>query len=171
MRGAFWFNGGMDARQISLVQSSFAQLERDAAPLADLLYARLFQLDPPLRGLFPNELRDDKDKFLSMLTFVVKHLERPEEWQTCVERLGSQHRAYGVEPRHYQALGSALIWTLDKAMGEEFGFELLGAWVAFYTLLAQTMQSENPSNPIRRQNKALSKTKPGQNGRLFRIVS
>lgn len=129
----------MDARQIRLVQSTFAQLEPDAEPLADLLYARLFQLDPSMRALFPPDLQQKKDKFICLLALVVNHLNHPETWLPRVEQLGRQHRACGIEARHYETFGSALIWTLDKALGEEFSFQVLDAWVAFYTLLAQTL--------------------------------
>jgi hemoglobin-like flavoprotein len=131
----------MDEHQILLVKYSFAQLAPNAAPLADLLYARLFQLDPTVRNLFPNDLHDYKDKFLHMLTFVVEHLEQPEEWLPGIEQLGKRHLGYGIQTQHYETFGSALIWTLDKAIGEDFVFEVLGAWVAFYTLLANTMQA------------------------------
>lgn len=131
----------MDDHQITVVKHSFAQLAPNATRLADLLYARFFQLDPTVRNLFPNDLYDYKDKFLHLLTFVIDHLGQPEEWLPRIEQLGKRHFAYGVQAQHYETFGSALIWTLDKAIGEEFVFEVARAWVTFYTLLANTMQA------------------------------
>ena len=47
---------------------------------------------------------------------------------------------YGVRPEHYDTVAAALIWTLEKGLGEAFTPEVKDAWVAVYTLLAQTMK-------------------------------
>ena len=46
---------------------------------------------------------------------------------------------YGVLDRHYDTVGSALIWTLEKGLGSAFTAEVRLAWTTLYGLLASTM--------------------------------
>ena len=130
----------MDSQQITLVQDSFAQVAPIADRAADLFYARLFQLDPSLRHMFKGDMREQKRKLMTMLTIAVNGLTRPQELLPAVQELGHRHAAYGVEGRHYDTVGAALLWTLEKGLGEAFTPEVKAAWVAVYTLLATTMQ-------------------------------
>jgi len=130
----------MDSQQITLVQDSFAQVAPIADRAADLFYARLFQLDPSLRHMFKGDMREQKRKLMTMLTIAVNGLTRPQELLPAVQELGHRHAAYGVEGRHYDTVGAALLWTLEKGLGEAFTPEVKAAWVAVYTLLAMTMQ-------------------------------
>ncbi|MCI0395955.1 MAG: globin domain-containing protein [Chloroflexi bacterium] len=131
----------MDTRQITLVQSSFAMVAPIADQAADLFYARLFQLDPSLRGLFPSDMREQKGKLMHMLAVAVRGLNRIDELVPAVQLLGRRHAGYGVKPEHYATVGAALLWTLEQGLGEAFTQEVWEAWVAVYTLLANTMQS------------------------------
>jgi hemoglobin-like flavoprotein len=130
----------VNSEQITLVQASFAQVAPIADQAADLFYARLFELDPTLRGMFKGDMTEQKHKLIAMLTFTVNNLIQPEELLPAIQELGRRHAGYGVENRHYETLGAALLWTLEKALGEEFTPEVEAAWAAVYTLLATTMQ-------------------------------
>jgi nitric oxide dioxygenase len=44
-----------------------------------------------------------------------------------------------VTPDHYDTVGSALLWTLEKGLGEQFTDDVREAWTAAYTLLSSTM--------------------------------
>jgi len=45
-----------------------------------------------------------------------------------------------VRTEHYATVGSALLWTLEQGLGEQFTPEVREAWTAAYGLLAQVMQ-------------------------------
>ena len=130
----------MNVEQIGLVQASFAQVTLIADQAADLFYARLFQLDPTLRGMFKNDMAEQRQKLIAMLTFTVNNLTQPEELLPAIQALGRRHVGYGVKNRHYETLGAALLWTFEKALGEEYTPEVKAAWAAVYSLLATTMQ-------------------------------
>lgn len=131
----------MTPSQIKLVRSSFDQLAPDADLIADLLCARLFQLDPTLRSLLPNDLQRAKAEMIRCLTAVMSNLDQPTRWQETVRLNGKQSAFYGICTRHYELFGTALIWTLEKGIGEKFTFDVLEAWVAFYSVLTRTLQS------------------------------
>jgi hemoglobin-like flavoprotein len=130
----------MTNEQINLVKTSFAKI----APLAEeagvLFYAKLFDLDPDLRGLFKGDIREQGLKLMQVLEFAVKSLDRLEELVPAVRELGERHAAYGVKDRDYATVGAALLWTLEKALDAEFTVKTKEAWTAVYTLLARTMK-------------------------------
>jgi hemoglobin-like flavoprotein len=128
----------MNAQQKYLVQSSFEMVAPIADTAAALFYGRLFELDPSLRPMFTADLKEQGKKLMNMLTLAVRGLDKLEQ---LVPALGRRHAGYGVTPEHYNTVGTALIWTLEKGLGEAFTPEVKEAWIAVYTLLAQTMQA------------------------------
>jgi hemoglobin-like flavoprotein len=78
---------------------------------------------------------------MQMLTAAVKGLDRLEQLVPVVEDLGRRHATYGVEDRHYDTVASALLWTLEKGLGDAFTPETKQAWTTVYGLLATTMKT------------------------------
>jgi hemoglobin-like flavoprotein len=130
----------MTNEQIELVKRSFEKIESVAEEAAALFYARLFELDPDLRRLFKGDLAEQGRKLMAMIGMAVRGLDRLDELVPAVRALGARHAVYGVENRHYDLVASALLWTLEKGLGEEFTGRMKDAWTAVYTLLARTMQ-------------------------------
>ncbi len=131
----------MTPDQIALVQTSFAKVAPIADTAAALFYARLFELDPSLRLLFPSDLTEQGRKLMTMLRVVVTGLSRLDTILPAVTALGQRHVAYGVTDAHYATVGAALVWTLAQGLGEAFTAETEAAWAAAYALLADTMQA------------------------------
>jgi hemoglobin-like flavoprotein len=130
----------MKLAQIQLVQESFTRVEPIADVAADLFYARLFTLDPSLRSMFPAELAEQKHKLMTMLKLAVNNLNRLDELVPAVQALGQRHGTYGVTFEQYETVGAALWWSLEQGLGEEFTPDVKAAWVAVYTVLANTMK-------------------------------
>lgn len=131
----------MNVSQVTLFQRSFLQLMPDADKLTDLFFARLFQLDPTVRGMFPNDLRVQKGKLMRALAQLARHLESPNQSRLLMEQLGRRHARLNLNAGHYDTFGAALLWTLETGLGEDFTPELREAWRAFYDELAAVMQS------------------------------
>lgn len=129
----------MTPHQIKLVQTSFAQVAPIAATAADLFYGRLFEIAPQVRGMFPDDLSEQKKKLMAMLGTVVAGLARLETLLPAVRALGQRHAGYGVTAEQYAPVGAALLWTLEKGLGEAFTPEVKAAWTTAYGVLSQTM--------------------------------
>ncbi len=129
----------MDAQQIALVQNSFAQLT-PLTGVADLFYARLFQLDPSLRPLFKGDLSVQKQALTAMLEFAVANLAHPNVLRLAIDALNRQDSAFHVQEQQYDTVVTAWLWTLEQTLGEEFTPEIKAAWAAFYQGLAQAIQ-------------------------------
>ena len=124
-----------------LVQQSFAQVAPIAEVAAELFYGRLFELDPKLKSLFRGDMKEQGRKLMQMLGMTVKSLDRLDEILPAVHAMGERHAAYGVTDGHYDTVGEALLWTLEKGLGKEFTPEVKRAWVAVYTLLSTEMKT------------------------------
>ena len=124
-----------------LVQESFAAVMPIADDAAALFYRRLFELDPSLERMFKGDMTEQRRKLVQMLTAAVKGLDRLDQLVPVVEELGRRHVGYGVADAHYDTVGAALLWTLEKGLGNAFTPEVRDAWIAVYGLLAGTMKN------------------------------
>lgn len=129
----------MTPNQIKLVQTSFAQVVPIAATAADLFYGRLFEIAPHLRPMFPEDLTEQKRKLMAMLGTAVGGLNHLDTLVRTVQALGRRHAGYGVKAEHYVPVGKALLWTLEKGLGETFTPEVKDAWATTYIVLSTTM--------------------------------
>jgi hemoglobin-like flavoprotein len=124
---------------VSLVQSSWLAVKPIAETAATIFYDRLFALDPALRGLFPDDLREQKKKLMATLDFAVLALKKPEALLPAVRMLGQRHVGYGVTAEHYGTVGAALLFTLEQGLGGAFTSEVRSAWTKTYSTLSNTM--------------------------------
>jgi hemoglobin-like flavoprotein len=58
-----------------------------------------------------------------------------------VKALGARHSGYGVMAAHYELVGEALLWTLERGLGDGFTPEVRSAWASVYGVLAAAMQA------------------------------
>jgi len=130
----------MTPQQITLVQTSFADVKPIAATAAELFYNRLFALDPSLRPLFKGEMARQGQMLMGMIGAAVAGLRNLETLAPVVRQLGARHVGYGVRTEHYATVGAALLWTLEQGLGPRFTPEVRDAWGEAYDLLSEVMQ-------------------------------
>jgi hemoglobin-like flavoprotein len=126
--------------QKSLVQDSFASIAPIADDAAALFYRRLFDVAPSLQPMFRGDMTEQRRKLMQMLTAAVKGLDQLDQLVPVVKDLGRRHARYGVVDAHYDTVGSALLWTLEKGLGSAFTADVKEAWTVVYGLLATTMK-------------------------------
>jgi len=131
----------LDARQIELVQTSFATLARMADTAAKLFYDRLFEIAPEVRPLFRNDMQEQGRKAMVTLAFIVGSLRNLDAILPAVQSMAIKHVTYGVSAAHYRQLGEALDWVLAEGLGHQFTPEVRAAWSATYEVLANAMIS------------------------------
>jgi hemoglobin-like flavoprotein len=130
----------MNANQIALVQKSWELVLPIADQAAQLFYQRLFELDPSLWSLFADDMTEQRQKLMQMITVAVRSLDRLADIVPSVEALGARHVSYGVKDEHYATVGNALIWTLGQGLGAAFTPETQAAWIEVYTQLSSAMK-------------------------------
>jgi hemoglobin-like flavoprotein len=129
----------LDAGEITRIRSGFSAVAADADRFTADFYARLFEIAPTLRPLFPDDLSRQRAKLKHMLVFLVESLDRPDTLRPELAALGDRHRSYGVVKADFIVLGQALIDTLGAHLGEQFGPAERSAWTALYSRITTIM--------------------------------
>lgn len=130
----------MTPEKIALVRSSWQQVLPIKDTAAQLFYGQLFELDPSLRSMFKGDMVEQGRKLMAIINTAVNSLDNLGPILGTVEDMGRRHVAYGVTEAHYDTVGSALIWTLGKGLGEQFTPAVKDAWVETYATLASAMK-------------------------------
>jgi hemoglobin-like flavoprotein len=133
----------MTNSEILLVKTSWIHVSAiDAETVGTLFYNRLFELRPDLRHMFNRStMAEQSRKLLSMLGYVIAKLDRLEDILEEVRKLARRHTSYGVHDDHYTAVGAALLWTLEKGLGEHWNETLAEAWTTTYSVLSEAMMT------------------------------
>ena len=119
-----------------MVQESYATLEPVADLLGDIFYSRLFEMDAPLKHLFPVDMNPQGEK-LNEAAAGLDCMDTPE---LSMQEFGLRHAGYGVKDHHYDTAEQALLWTVRMGMGDAFTVDVRQAWGAFYGEMAAAMK-------------------------------
>jgi len=129
----------MTPEQLALVRSSYADLGPGPTAMAEEFYRRLFTIDPSTRALFSYGPEVMAVKFIAELDAIVDAISRFDDFRARVADLGARHAGYGVQTRHYEAVGEALIGALAAHLADAWDARLETAWRRAYNLVAEVM--------------------------------
>lgn len=130
----------MTTKQIDLVKSTWAMVAAiDPVTVGGLFYGRLFEIAPELKSLFKISIQEQSRKLLAMIGYVINKLHKLDDIIDEVGKLARRHVVYGVKPEDYNDVGAALLWTLEKGLGENWNDEVKEAWTVCYTILSEAM--------------------------------
>ena len=132
----------MTPDQAKLVQDSFAKVVPISETAAVLFYDRLFEIAPAVKAMFPADMTEQRRKLMMMLAAVVKGLGDLPSILPAASALATRHVGYGAKAEHYPVVGSALLWTLEKGLGDGWTPDVAAAWTTAYGTLSGYMISE-----------------------------
>jgi nitric oxide dioxygenase len=133
----------MTPEKIALVQDSFTKVAPIADQAAVLFYDRLFEIAPEVKPMFHDaDMAEQRRKLMATLGVVVTGLTRLETVLPAASALARRHVTYGVKDEHYPIVGAALLWTLEKGLGDAWTPDVAEAWTAAYGTLSGYMISE-----------------------------
>ena len=132
----------MTPDQVSLVQDSFAKVAPISEQAAVIFYDRLFEVAPAVKSMFPADLTEQRKKLMGTLAVVVNGLGNLGSVLPAASALAKRHVGYGAKPEHYPVVGSALLWTLEKGLGEAWTPDVAAAWTEAYGTLSGYMIAE-----------------------------
>jgi len=133
----------LSAKTVELVQTSFQKVIPIADTAVDIFYTKLFELDPALKAIFPQDeevMKGQKNKLRDMLVAAVNGLSDIESLIPVLQGLGKRHVDYKVEASHYDTVGAALLGALEAGLGDDFTPEVKGAWADTYGVMASVMK-------------------------------
>jgi hemoglobin-like flavoprotein len=132
----------MTPEQVQLVQQSFAKVAPISEQASVIFYDRLFEIAPQVRAMFPDDMKEQRKKLMATLAVVVNGLTNLEAVLPAASALAKRHVSYGAKPDHYPVVGSALLYTLEKGLGNGWTPDVAAAWNATYATLSTFMISE-----------------------------
>jgi hemoglobin-like flavoprotein len=132
----------MTPDQIKAIQDSFAKVVPISDQAAALFYGRLFEIAPSVKPLFRGDMTEQGRKLMATLAVVVNGLGNLDAILPAASALAKRHLGYGVKPIHYAIVGDALLWTLERGLGEEWTPDLATAWADAYGVLSEYMIGE-----------------------------
>jgi hemoglobin-like flavoprotein len=131
----------MTPAQKNLVQSTWTLVVPIADFVTAMFYDRLFEIDPGSKELFQKtNLAEQRLKLLQVLSVAIAGLDDLDRLIPIVEELGRRHAGYGVKDEHYDSVGAALIWTLQRGLGAAWNPETAAAWTEVYGVLSHVMR-------------------------------
>jgi hemoglobin-like flavoprotein len=129
----------MTPTQVALVRAGFDRIAPKADDVGLAFYEKVFEMDPSLRPLFPEDIRPQVRHLMAALTMVIRSLDDLSPVLERVRTLGRNHAAYGVKPHDFTVVGAALLATLEQGPAEDFTAQAREAWTIAYTTLAGAM--------------------------------
>jgi hemoglobin-like flavoprotein len=132
----------MTPDQVKLVQQSFAKVAPISETAAVLFYDRLFEIAPQVKAMFPADMTEQRRKLMGMLAAVVNGLGDLNSILPAASALAKRHVSYGAKAEHYPVVGAALLWTLEKGLGDGWTPDIAEAWTTAYGTLSGYMISE-----------------------------
>jgi len=129
----------MTPQQLELVQNSWEKVVPIAKDAAGLFYGRLFEVAPDVRKLFSDDIEEQGQKLMSVITTVVRGLKQFDRLEQTVWQLGRRHVGYGAVEAHYGVVAEVLLWTLQQGLGPAYNKDVEQAWQAALGIVAGVM--------------------------------
>jgi hemoglobin-like flavoprotein len=137
----------MTPDQVTLVQQSFAKVVPISEAAAVIFYDRLFEVAPSVKQMFPADMTEQRKKLMATLAVVVGGLGNLESILPAASALATRRVSYGAKAEHYPVVGAALLWTLEKGLGDSWTPDVADAWTAAYGTLSGFMISQAYGRP------------------------
>ncbi|HEY8968626.1 MAG TPA: globin domain-containing protein [Puia sp.] len=130
----------MTSRQIELVRRSWARVTAiDGVTFGIGFYNRLFEIAPDIELMFKRPVLEQSRKLTTILDHVIEKLDSLDDIVENIVKLAQRHETYGVKPEHYTLVGEALLWTLERELGDEWNDGLKFAWTMCYVTISTAM--------------------------------
>jgi len=136
------------ARNRALVRSSWESMRPTAPHVADLFHDRLFELDPSLEELFPDDLQAQRLRFVKAIGAVVGGLEDPAGMLPLLQDVGRRLSLQGLREGHYVQMGKALLWTFEQTLADQFTAPVKEAWASLYAFVSSAMLTATESREL-----------------------
>jgi len=121
------------------IRDGFAHVATNADGFIADFYARLFELAPTTRALFPDDLTAQREKVKDLLVMLMGGLDHPMQVKPALAALGDRHRSYGVVKADFVVMGRALLDTLAAHLGDAFTPADRAAWADLYGRITAVM--------------------------------
>ena len=125
----------------NIIQSTFRLAVAQPSNFSRAFLTKLFHREPTLRRLFPvgHEPRDAV--IVALLSSLVSAVGDEGTLANLAESIAAQMVQAQIQPRHYGAIGQALLAALEARLGSGFTEEVHDAWADAYVQVAEAVMA------------------------------
>ena len=120
----------MTPQQITLVKNSwrnFRQVEPNT--VGDLFYSHLMHKNPSLKSIFKYSLERRSKLLFDFLSTIITRLDKINDLEDDIRLGAATNAGYGILPQHYEMIRTALLWTLEKGLENDWTPDVADAWL------------------------------------------
>jgi hemoglobin-like flavoprotein len=115
--------------ELTIVKKSWRILRNvDPALLGEVFYTRLYSQMPNSKGIFKTGLEDNYGKMIDLMSYAIARVDNLETLALELARLAKTHINPDFKIEHYRIFNEALLWTLEKGLGNDWNLEVKNAW-------------------------------------------
>ncbi|MCD0504339.1 NO-inducible flavohemoprotein [Bordetella petrii] len=129
----------------TLVKATAPVLKTHGVALTRHFYARMFRDNPELKQVFNQGHQDGGQQQQALAAAVAayaEHIDDPSVLMPVVTRIVHKHVSLGIRPEHYAIVGKHLLASIREVLGDAATDDLIAAWAAAYTQLADLLIAE-----------------------------
>ena len=126
---------GLSAETKQIVSATAPVLEAHGLAITTRLYERLFAENPEVEALFSGAAPGQAERLANAVLAYAQNIENIEVLVPVVGAIATKHVAAGVQPAHYDIVGSTLLASMVDVLGE-LDPAVVDAWSEAYDYLA-----------------------------------
>ncbi|CAF2673639.1 unnamed protein product [Rotaria sp. Silwood2] len=125
--------------QKKIIKSTASILKENGKEITSIFYKHLFEAHPELLNLFnqTNQKTGTQSFALAnIIYFAAENIDRLEVLMPDIYTIAHKHRALTVQSEHYPIVGKYMLQAISKFLDDKATPEILDAWSAAYTVIA-----------------------------------
>lgn len=132
----------MTPQHIELVKATVPVLREHGVALTSYFYQRMLNNNPELKNTFnldhQSSGRQPRALAAAVLAYA-ENIENPSVLAKALERITSKHVSLDIQPEQYMIVGENLLHSISEVLDVPMDSDLIAAWKAAYTQLAELM--------------------------------
>ena len=132
----------LTSRQIELIKATVPVLREHGVALTTHFYKRMLEGNPELKNVFNNahQARGHQQQALAAAVLAyAENIENPSVLLSAVKHIANKHCTIGIRAEQYGIVGRHLLASIREVLGEAATEELVDAWAAAYSDLANIL--------------------------------
>jgi hemoglobin-like flavoprotein len=123
-----------------LLRSTFNIIKPNAEDVAGRFYAHMFSVYPQVRPLFAKtDFAQQRKKLMASIAAVVTLVDQPDKLLPVLDKMGTSHNTYGVEPQQYAYVSASMLTTFADELGEAWTPEVAETWAQALAFVSEKM--------------------------------
>jgi len=125
--------------EVRNIKISYQIIMKNSKCFANHFYDCLFEFSPLLKPMFKKKRSIQELHFMELLNSAISNINRPQEFDGVLKKLGRDHKKYGVEVNHFTLVKSAFMLALEHILKGKFARDVECAWSNYFDRLAAPM--------------------------------